>query len=132
MRWIKFLFHRGQRGTRRTENLPAQRRARRVSALIPVLLYGRFGDKPFHENTETIDVSEHGGLVTTSVKLIGSQKLILTNVQTNEDVACRVARLVQTGEGHTLAGLEFLQPSPRFWGTIWVPDDEGSAELRRS
>lgn len=100
--------------------------------MIPVLLYGSLRDKPFHENTETIDVCEHGGLVTASVKLIGSQKLILTNIQTNEDVACQVARLVQTGKGHTLAGLEFLQPSPRFWGTILVPADEGSAEPRGS
>ena len=100
--------------------------------MIPVLLYGRFRDKPFHENTETIDVCEYGGLVTASVELVGLQKLILTNVQTNEDVACRVARLVQTEKGYTLAGLEFLQPSPGFWGTILVPADEGSAEPRRS
>jgi hypothetical protein len=89
-------------------------------------------DGPFHENSETIDVCQHGGLVTVSAKITSSQKLILTNAQTNEDVACRVARLVRTERGQTLAGLEFLEPSPRFWGTSVAPGNRGSAEPRRS
>jgi hypothetical protein len=86
-----------------------------MSAAIPVLLYGRLSDEPFHENTETIDVCEYGGLVTVSEDINDSQTLILTNAQTDQDVACRVARLVRTERGHRLAGLEFLRHSPRFW-----------------
>lgn len=117
VRWINFLFrHQNQpRRARRAEHLPEQRRAKRVSAAIPVLLYGRLGDEPFHEYTETIDVCEYGGLVTVSADLTGSQTLILTNAQTNQDLACRVARLVRTETGQMLAGLEFLRHSPRFW-----------------
>ena len=117
MRWIKFILRRWgrQRGTRRTEHLPEQRRSKRVAAAIPVLLYGRLVDEPFHENTETINVCEYGGLVTVLADLTGSQALILTNAQTNQDLACRVARLVRTESGQTLAGLEFLRHSPRFW-----------------
>jgi hypothetical protein len=86
-----------------------------VAAAIPVLLYGRLGDEPFCENTETIDVCEYGGLVTVSADIASSQALILTNAQTNQDLACRVARLVRTERGQMLAGLEFLRHSPRFW-----------------
>jgi hypothetical protein len=43
------------------------------------------------------------------------QKLIVTNIQTNEDALCRVVRLVRSYDGRTLAALEFVQPAPRFW-----------------
>jgi hypothetical protein len=117
VRWINFLFAtRSQpRPARPAEHFPEQRRAKRKSVAIPVLLYGRLGDEPFHENAETIDVCEYGGLVTVSVDLTASQMLILTNVRTNEDLACRVARFARSESGQMAAGLEFLRRSPRFW-----------------
>jgi hypothetical protein len=97
-------------------HIPEQRRGPRVLAAMPVMLYGRMGGEPFQEHTETIDVSGHGGLVPISTEVSCAQKLILTNLQTNEELACRVARVVRTQQGKTLAGLEFLEPSPHFWG----------------
>jgi hypothetical protein len=94
-----------------------------MSAAIPVLLYGRLGGEPFHENTETIDVCEYGGLVTVSGDITDSQTLILTNAQTDQDLACRVARLVRTERGQTLGGLEFLRHSPRFWDSPKTKDN---------
>jgi hypothetical protein len=79
------------------------------------LLYGRLGEEPFHEITSTVDVSAYGGLVTLSTGIAFSQALILTNAQTKKDLACRVARLVQTQSGQMLVGLEFFRHSPRFW-----------------
>jgi hypothetical protein len=80
-----------------------------------VFLYGRLEDEPFHESTDTLDVCEYGGLVTVSADITTSQTLILTNAQSNQDIACRVARLLRTERGQILAGLEFLRRSPRFW-----------------
>ena len=40
-----------------------------------------------------------------------------TNLETDDDLACRVARLIRTEQGITLAAVEFLQPSLRFWGS---------------
>ena len=94
-----------------------QRRGRRVRAGMPVLLYGRLADEPFQEETQTIDVSSHGGLFPISAPVVPSQKLVLTNLETNDDLACRVARLIRTEQGTTLAAVEFLQPSLRFWGS---------------
>jgi hypothetical protein len=99
-----------------TRYLPEQRRAHRVPVAMPVLIYGRSANEPFQEQTETIDVSTHGGLMPVTVEVMKSQKLLLTNLLTNEELACRVARVVRTPEGKTLAGLEFLQPSEGFWG----------------
>ena len=92
-----------------------QRRGRRVRAGMPVLLYGRLADEPFQEHTRTIDVSSHGGLFPITTAVVPAQKLILTNLETDDDLACRVARLIRTEQGITLAAVEFLQPSLRFW-----------------
>jgi hypothetical protein len=99
---------------------------------MPVLIYGRSADEPFQEQAETIDVSAHGGLVPITVEVKESQKLLLTNLLTNEDRPCRVARLVQTREGKTLAGLEFLQPSEGFWGEHRPAGDSGTVRRTRS
>jgi hypothetical protein len=92
-----------------------RRRGYRVLLTMPVFVYGWLTDAPFSENTETLNVSAIGGLIPLSVKVVPSQELILTNLQTNEDLPCRVARAERTEDGKTLAGLDFLQASPSFW-----------------
>ena len=95
--------------------LDEQRRAQRLPIFLPVQVYGKLDGEPFSENTETINVSACGGLVPISARVVRSQKLILTNLQTDQDLTCRVARLIRTERGQVLAGLEFLQSAPGFW-----------------
>ena len=92
-----------------------KRRGPRVAATMPVFIYGRVEGQPYSEHTETSNVSPQGGLVALSGELQAAQTLLLTNLHTNEDLACRVARHVKSGKGKTLVGLEFLQPAPNFW-----------------
>lgn len=92
-----------------------KRRALRLPLTVHVLIYGRLGSEPFSENTEAINVCTLGGLVYISARVRRSQRLILTNLQTNEELACRVVRLAKTIDGKRLAGLAFLQPGPQFW-----------------
>jgi hypothetical protein len=98
-----------------TELLVDQRRAQRLPIILPVQVYGSLDDVPFSENTETINVSACGGLVPISAGVVRAQKLILTNLQTDQDLTCRVARLIRSERGQVLAGLEFLQSAPGFW-----------------
>jgi len=95
--------------------LQDQRRAQRLPIYLPVQVYGKLDGVPFSEATETINVSACGGLVPISAGVVRSQKLILTNLQTNQDLPCRVARLIRSERGQLLAGLEFLQSAPGFW-----------------
>jgi hypothetical protein len=95
--------------------LDDQRRAQRLPIFLPVQVYGKLDGVPFSENTETINVSACGGLVPISAGVVRAQKLILTNLQTDQDLTCRVARLIRTERGQVLAGLEFLQSAPGFW-----------------
>jgi hypothetical protein len=96
-------------------SLDDQRRAQRLPIYLPVQVYGKLDGEPFSENTETINVSACGGLVPISASIVRAQKLILTNLQTDQDLTCRVARLIRSERGQVLAGLEFLQSAPGFW-----------------
>jgi hypothetical protein len=98
--------------------LDDQRRAQRLPIFLPVQVYGKLDGEPFSENTETINVSACGGLVPISASVVRSQKLILTNLQTDQDLTCRVARLIRSERGQMLAGLEFLQSAPGFWRSL--------------
>ena len=95
--------------------LDDQRRAQRLPIYLPVQVYGQLDGVPFSENTETINVSACGGLVPISAAVVRAQKLILTNLQTDQDLTCRVARLMRSERGQVLAGLEFLHSAPGFW-----------------
>ena len=97
-----------------------RRRVARIEAATPVYVYARAGDEPFAEGTKTVNVSVNGGCITLSSKIARAQKIIVTNAQTDKDLACRVARSVRTGR-NVVVGLEFLEPCPNFWGIEFEP-----------
>jgi len=103
------------RRLRDTEPRVDRRRSHRVLLSTPLLVYGWLRAQPFWENTETLDVSAIGGLMPLSVNVVRSQRLLITNLQSNEDLTCRVARLAQTSDGKTAIGIEFAQASAGFW-----------------
>ncbi len=116
---IRWWSRRRQRFSR-TPMQKERRRSYRVALATPVFVYGWLAGEPFSESTKTLNVSAVGGLIQLSAKVIRSQELILTNLQTNEDVPCRVARSIREGDNTTLAGLDFLQDSPKFWQIDFV------------
>ena len=118
---------RRRRPLSRTPEQKDRRRSSRVALATPVFVYGWLADEPFAENTETLNVSAAGGLIQLSAKVIPSQELIITNLQTNEDLACRVARSIGTESSETLAGLDFLLASPNFWQIDFVSNQARSS-----
>ena len=118
---------RRRRPLSRTPEQKDRRRSSRVALATPVFVYGWLADEPFAENTETLNVSAAGGLIQLSAKVNPSQELIISNLQTNEDLACRVARSIGTENGKTLAGLDFLLASPSFWQIDFVSNQQRSS-----
>jgi len=102
-------------------SLSDKRRAQRLPISMPVSVYGYVDDEPFSEKTESVNVSTRGGLVAISVNVNCWQKIVLTNLQTDEDLECRIVRLIRSGTGQVLAGLEFREVAPRFWRTGVAP-----------
>jgi hypothetical protein len=126
---LAVAIHLGLRRRRPLSRMPERedrRRGSRVALATPVFVYGWLLNEPFSENTETLNVSAVGGLIQLSAIVIPLQELILTNLKTNKDLPCRVARSIRSGDGKTLVGVDFLQPSPNFWQIDFVSNSPRS------
>jgi hypothetical protein len=126
MNWGKLLLPRWSSLGRKQKDARAKlsierRRSERVPVAKPVFVYGRARGAPFSEHTETANVSAQGGMMSLLAEIDSVQTLLVTNLQTNEDLACRVARIVKLEAGKTIVGFEFLRPSPRFWSIDFSP-----------
>lgn len=109
-----------------------RRRALRLPLKRTVFVYGWSSGEPFSENAETLNVSATGGLIELSAKVIPAQKLILINADSNEEMACRVARSVCTPEGKNIIGFEFPQIASQFWQAQTQPPDQVAPDLARA
>lgn len=101
-----------------------ERRSLRFWKNIPVRAAGKNADgKNFSEETETMVVNAHGGLLSLHQPLKVRAEITLTNLATQEEQACRVVTLRDPSGKGTHVGFEFLLPSPGFWGFDFPPDE---------
>lgn len=101
-----------------------QRRSSRVFTRIPVRASGRnVQGRKFRENSQTIVVNAHGGLLYLNETLEMGAQLALTNPVTEEEQECRIVYLGDTSEKGQRVGVEFLSPAPHFWGVEFAPSD---------
>jgi hypothetical protein len=101
-----------------------ERRSSRVFTRIPVRAAGKDADgRKFRENSQTIVVNAHGGLLYLQQTIGMGCDLVLINPATEEEQECRVVYLGDTSEKGTRVGVEFLSPSPHFWGVEFAPQD---------
>jgi hypothetical protein len=101
-----------------------ERRSSRVFTRIPVRAAGKDTDgRKFRENTQTIVINAHGGLIYVQRPVEIGADLVLINPVTEEEQECRVVYVGDTSDKGTRVGLEFLSPSPHFWGVDFAPED---------
>ena len=102
----------------------AQRRSSRVFTRISIRAQGRASDgRKFRENSHTIVINAHGGLIYLQQELDLGAEIILINPSTEEEQECRVVYLGDTSDKGTRVGVEFLSPSPHFWGVEFAQQD---------
>lgn len=107
--------------------LNAVRRSQRVLLSMPVVVSGTGTDsQPFQQETHTVVVNAHGALVLLRSKVTQGQVLTVRNVKTNEQRDCRVSNVTTNQSGQMEVGVEFLQPSPKFWHIAFPPPDWSS------
>lgn len=110
----------------------ARNRTTRVQIAIPVFIYGNNDSgAPFQETTETSAVNANGCLIVLAAPVEKEQPLLLTNIKTNEEITCHVVTLGNVVKGKTEVGIRFAQPSPRFWGIGFPPEDWDPANRKR-
>lgn len=102
----------------------SERRSSRVFTRIPIKAKGKsqMGRK-FNENSQTIVINAHGGLLYLQAELNLGSELVLVNPATEEEQDCRVVYLGDTSDRGTRIGVEFLSPSPHFWGVEFAQQD---------
>ena len=92
---------------------------------------GKHAGQPFEEETQTISVSAHGGLLRVAAKLVRGQAVSIVNAKTAEELPCTVTSLGQKENGKTEVGVEFTEASPLFWRIAFPPEDWDPSERKR-
>jgi hypothetical protein len=100
------------------------RRSTRVFMRVRVVVAGKNADgRRFRVACETVLINAHGGLLCLDQDLHMDAMLVLTNPFTQEELECRVVFLGDATNKGQRVGVEFLTPSPHFWGVDFVPGD---------
>jgi TonB family protein len=95
--------------------------AQPVGAVVPVLVQGSRlipgtdqRPQPFAEESKTVVVFQNGAVLRISEGVGAGQLLILKNLKTNREVACRIVKANDKMKGYF--EIEFTQPEASFWG----------------
>lgn len=120
-----------------TAQLPSSVRQRPVCLEIPVTIQGLSDAEsaggsietfqPFLEESKTVLVFSRGAVVRHSAGSQPGQRVVLTNRHANKQVPCRVIQSRHFPGATGYVELEFLEPSPGFWGVSFPDETPGAA-----
>jgi hypothetical protein len=111
-------------GTKNLVSSSTLRRSKRVILDVPLVVRGEAEDKrPFQEETFTVTVSAHGGLVVLGNRVALGQKVVLVNPKTSDEREATIAFLGPPYAGLATVGIQFAQPAPGFWAIGSPPAD---------
>jgi hypothetical protein len=101
-----------------------QRRSQRVLLSVRLEVSGkRTNGVAFTENTSTLVVNAHGGLLLLKEAVMEGQILTLKHTRTTEETSATVMNVGPKTSGVTEVGIEFSKPNPKFWRVSFPPED---------
>lgn len=93
---------------------------------IPVVVQAKTRDgKGVRENTQTVVVNAHGGLLKLKMEVKTGQPILLINERAKLQQGCHVVRVETSEVGNSAVAFEFDQPAPQFWPIVFPPADWG-------
>ncbi len=99
-----------------------RRRSQRLKARVPIEVRSQTVEKhTASEKTEALIINAHGGLILLSMKVAPDQLVTVVNLNTGDELLSRITSLGPSFMGKTEVGVEFIKPSPDFWGVPSVP-----------
>ena len=102
----------------------ASRRSKRVILDLELVIRGETEDKrPFQEETFTVTVSAHGGLVLLATRVALGQKVLLMNPKTWDEREATVSFLGPPYAGLSTVGVQLVESAPGFWAISSPPAD---------
>jgi hypothetical protein len=91
---------------------------------IPVVVQTRTQQgKDVREETQTVVVNAHGGLLKLKVEVKTGQPILLINERAKLQQECHVVRVETSEAGNSAVAFEFDQPAPQFWPIVFPPAD---------
>jgi hypothetical protein len=110
------------------------RRSSRVTLRVPLKLYEPDTNRRFLvEQAYAVKVSLWGGLLALKAPVNRNQQLVAVNQatgQTSDSRIVYVGPMVSGGNLARLVAIEFLRPSPGFWGVVFPEPDPGRPQTR--
>jgi hypothetical protein len=101
-----------------------QRRSQRVLLSVRLEVSGkRTNGVAFIEDTSTLIVNAHGGLLLLKEVVAEGQLLTLKHTRTTEETSCTVMNIGPKTNGLTEVGVEFSKPNSKFWRVSFPPED---------
>jgi hypothetical protein len=109
------------------------RRSRRIPKEITVLLIGsNLEGRAFSEETNTVNLSQHGATVVSRHKLASKQTVIIRCLDTKMEAEACIVRMIEShADAHTYC-LAFLQSLTDSWGADVVALIDSENEASRS
>ncbi len=83
----------------------------------------RLNGQRFSEETFTAVVNTHGALILLAERVRSGQLLTIRNVKSGEALQGKVVDVGAVQDSKSEVGIEFLEPSPRFWRIAFPPED---------
>jgi TonB family protein len=85
--------------------------------------------EPFEEETGTMIVFPHGGVLRMSTPVTASQMLVVTNLKTRQDAICRVVKVRTFSNMQGYVEVEFTHQQPGYWGVHFPSEGPAAAPV---
>jgi hypothetical protein len=82
---------------------------------------------PVKEETHTLVVSAHGGMLKLKMEVLSGQPLTLVHPKSGKQEPAHVVRIEQPSPDYYAVAFEFDRPAPSFWPVVFPPSDWGAA-----
>jgi len=79
--------------------------------------------KDVREDTQTVVVNAHGGLLKLKMEVKTGQPILLINERAKLQQGCHVVRVETSEAGNSAVAFEFDEPTPQFWPIVFPPAD---------
>lgn len=100
------------------------RRSQRILLKIQIKVIAQFEDgQAVIEDTATLEVNAHGGLISLAMRVRPGQRIIMRNLGTFKDQVCRVVHVRERPGGKNEVGVAFPTAMPSFWNVSFPPGD---------
>src|SRR5580704_2939286 len=87
---------------------------------------------PFEEETTSMIVFPHGGVLRMATAVNAGQMLVLTNLKSRQDAICRVVKVRTYSNAAAYVEVEFTHRQPGFWGVYFEADAAEAASKSSS